>query len=388
MSTDSQSSIKIAGMVQWVLIVLCLLILFVLTECWLIGSLDAPVPLFASWTIAFVHLVATVPLGIVLATTAPLGTIPMLVRWVGATIASVLFWIVALVLSDATQKFPIDYWMLWAGRVALCAMLLGVWATCFPGRVLEKLKSNRLTILPVAFVVLFLPATFGLNELKRYTEGVQSSMNGKRIVRAYSNSQRVLQLDSSVKIERVEVTRIARELRDQIRETEKLLTTKQSTAITPSQAIMYLLSLSRVDEAEALWAQLPGDAPDTTVLGILIARESSDWKLVRQRCLDYSKLAPSEMQATVLHALAEAHGNLGEISESIQVFEQMIKTLPSKGDQAIAHFRLGLIYLEKGDSAESWDHLNQAIALDPSLENEAKKKFARLKNFSCQLRGF
>ncbi|MFN7891371.1 MAG: hypothetical protein ACK5OC_13855, partial [Pirellula sp.] len=117
MSTDSQSSIKIAGMVQWVLIVLCLLILFVLTECWLIGSLDAPVPLFASWTIAFVHLVATVPLGIVLATTAPLGTIPMLVRWVGATIASVLFWIVALVLSDATQKFPIDYWMLWAGRV-------------------------------------------------------------------------------------------------------------------------------------------------------------------------------------------------------------------------------------------------------------------------------
>jgi tetratricopeptide (TPR) repeat protein len=94
------------------------------------------------------------------------------------------------------------------------------------------------------------------------------------------------------------------------------------------------------------------------------------------------------MQATVLHALAEAHGNLGEISESIQVFEQMIRTLPLKGDQAIAHFRLGLIYLERGDSAESWDHLNQAIALDPSLESEAKKKFARLKNFSCQLRAF
>ncbi len=388
MSTDSQSSIKIAGMVQWILIALGHLILFVLTEGWLIGSLDAPVPFFASWTIAVVHLVATVPFGIVLATAVPLGKVPILVRWAGATIASVMFWIVALVLSDATQKFPIDYWMLWAGRVALCAMLLGVWATCFSGRVLEKFKANRFTILPVAFVVLILPATFGLNELKRYTEGAQSSMNGKRIVRAYSNSQRVLQLDSSVKIEGVEVTRVARELRDQIRETEKLLTTKQSTAITPSQAIMYLLSLSRVDEAEALWAQLPSNAPDTMVLGILIARESSDWKLVRQRCLAYSKLAPSEMQATVLHALAEAHGNMGEISESIQVFEQMIRTLPLKGDQAIAHFRLGLIYLEKGDSAESWDHLNQAIALDPSLENEAKKKFARLKNFRCQLRGF
>jgi len=387
MSTDSQSSIRIAVMVQWVVIVLCHPIFFVLTECWLIGSLDAPVPLFASWTIAIVHLVATVPLGIVLATVVPLGTIPMLVRWAGATIASVLFWIVALVLSDAAQKFPIDYWMLWAGRVALCASLQGLWATCYPSRFLEKVLASRFTILPVAFVVLILPATFGLHELKRYIEGVQSTTNGKRIVRAYSNSQRVLQLDSSVKIEGVDVTRVARELRDQIRETERLLTTKQSTAITPSQAIMYLLSLSRVDEAEALWAQLPSDALDTMVLGILIARESNDWKLVRQRCLAYSKLAPSEMQATVLHALAEAHGNLGEISESIQVFEQMIRTLPSKGDQAIAHFRLGLIYLEKGDSAESWDHLNQAIALDRSLENEAKKKFARLKNFSCQLRG-
>ena len=387
MSTDSQSSIKIVVMVQWVLIVLCHLVFFVLTECWLIGSLDAPVPLFASWTIAIVHLVATVPLGIILATAVPLGTTPMLVRWAGATIASVLFWIVALVLSDAAQKFPIDYWMLWAGRVALCASLQGLWATCYPSRFLEKVLANRFTILPVAFVVLILPATFGLNELNRYIEGVQSSTNGKRIVRAYSNSQRVLQLDSSVKIEGVEVTRVARELRDQIRETEKLLTTKQSTAITPSQAIMYLLSLSRGDEAEAVWAQLPSNAPDTMVLGILIARESSDWKLVRQRCLEYSKLAPSEMQATVLHALAEAHGNLGEISESIQVFEQMIRTLPSKGEQAIAHFRLGLIYLEKGDSAESWDHLNQAIALDPSLENEAKKKFARLKNFSCQVQG-
>ena len=364
------------------------LVLFVLNTIWLIGSLDAPVPLFATWTIAIVHLVATVPFGIVLATAIPVGKVPILIRWAGAIASSILFWIVALVLSDVTQKFSIDYWILWAVRVALCSVLLGAWVVCFPGPVLEKLKSNRLTILPVAFVVLILPATFGLNELRRYTEGVQSSLNGKRIVRAYNNALRLLQLDSSVKMDGIEVTRVARELRDQIRETEDRLTTKQSTAVSPSQAVMYLLSLSRVDEAETLWAQLPSNAPDTMLLGILVAREASDWKLVRQRCLEYSKLLPNEMQSTVLHALAEAHGNLGEISESILVFEQMIRTLPMKGDQAIAHFRLGLIYLERGDSAESWDHLNQAMALDPSLENEAKKKFARLKNFSCQLQSF
>jgi hypothetical protein len=374
-------------MVQWLLVTLGPLIFFVSTAWWMIGSFDLPVPLFASWTIVVIHLVATLPLGIVLATIFPLGKVPMIVRWAGAIATTILFWIVALGLSDTAQKFPMDYWMLWGSRIVLCAMFHGSWAVCYPPLFLEKISANKLSIVPVAFVVLILPATFGLSEVKRFTEGAQSSINGKRFVRAYNNALRLLQLDSSVKMDGIDMTRVARELRDQIRETEERLTTKQSTAVTPSQAVMYLLSLSRVDEAEALWAKLPSDAADTMVLGILIARESSDWKLVRQRCLEYSKLAPSKMQATVLHALAEAHGNMGEISESIQVFEQMIKALPSKGDQAIAHYRLGLIHLERGDSAESWEHLNQAIALDPSLENEAKKKFARLKNFSCQLRG-
>ncbi|MCU0721985.1 MAG: tetratricopeptide repeat protein [Pirellula sp.] len=324
-----------------------------------------------------------------MATIFPLGKIPMIVRWAGAIATTILFWIVALGLSDTAQKFPMDYWMLWGSRIVLCAMFHGSWAVCYPPLFLEKISANRLAIVPVALVVLILPATFGLSEVKRFTEGTQSSINGKRFVRAYNNALRLLQLDSSVKMDGIDVTRVARELRDQIQETEERLTTKQSTAVvSPSQAVMYLLSLSRVDEAEALWAKLPSDAQDTKVLGILVAREASDWKLVRQRCLEYLRLPPDEMRATVLHALAEAHGNMGEISESIQVFEQMIRTLPSKGDQAIAHFRLGLIYLEKGDSAQSWEHLNQAIASDPSLENEAKMKFARLKNFSCQLRGF
>lgn len=388
MSIAFQPSSKVPDMVRWMVIILGQLTLLVSTATWMTGALDVPVPLFASWTVAIVHLVATLPLGVVLATILPLGKIPLIVRWAGAIATTVLFWIVALAVSDIAQKFPVDYWMLWAGRIALCAILHAVWAVCYPGQILEMTKTNWRTYAPVACVALILPATFGLNEVKRYTEGAQSLINGKRIVRAYNNTLSVLQLDSSAKIGGIGVTRVARKLRDQIRETELLLTTKQSMAIPPSQVIMYLLSLSRVDEAEAIWAQLPSDSPDTMVLGILIARESSDWKLVRQRCLEYSKLAPSDMQATVLHALAEAYGNLGELSESILIFEQMIKTLPSKGDQAIAHFRLGLIYLERGDSAESWAHLNQAIDLDPSLESETKKKFARLKNFSCQLQSF
>jgi hypothetical protein len=389
MSTASRpSSNLLRSMVQWLLVTLGPLIFFVSTAWWMIGSFDLPVPLFASWTIAVVHLLATLPLGIVLATILPLGKVPMIVRCAGAIATTILFWIVALVLSGTTQKFPMDYWMLWGSRIVLCAMFHGSWASCYPPPFLEKILAKRLAIVPVALIVLILPATFGLSEVKRFTEGAQSSINGKRFVRAYNNALRLLQLDSSVKMDGIDLTRVARELRDQIQETEELLTTKQSTEVSPSQAVMYLLSLSRVDEAEALWAKLPSDAPDTMVLGILVAREASDWKLVRQRCLEYLRLPPDEMRATVLHALAEAHGNLGEISESIQVFQQMIKTLPSKVDQAMAHYRLGLIHLERGDSAESWEHLNQAMALDPSLESEAKKKFARLKNFSCQLRGF
>lgn len=369
----------------WLGLIVVQLVVFVASAWLFVDSYDVTVPLFATWAVMVIHLAATLPLGIVVARYLLLVKFPEVLRWCGAILASLIFWVVAVSLSVIAQSIPLEYWVLGLARIVLCAAYHCVWVSCYPPQISDSIASGKQPFAPIALVVLILPAAYGLDELHRSTDTALSAMHSNRLVEAYRNALRLLQLDSSRQLEGVKVTVLARDLQNRILATEQQLTTTHSTPLPPSQVVMHLLSLSRIDEAELLLLKLPQHSPEVQILGILVARERRDWDQVRQRCVEYLKHPPDEMQATVFMSLAEAHGNLGEVSEAMEVYKQMIATLTSASDLAMAHFRLGLIHLENGDSAESWSRLNQAIALDPSLRSEVVRRQKRLQNFSCQL---
>ncbi len=360
--------------------------LFAVSAWLFVQSYDVPVPLFATWTGMVIHMLATLPLGLVVAEYLSLSRLRAAFRYCAAIIASLLYWIAAVWLSAVAQAVPLEYWLLGLARVVLCVTYHCIWVSCYPALYADSSISNKKSFALIALVVLVLPASFGLGEMRRFADATLSAVHSNRLAEAHRSALRLIQLDSSRKLDGANATIVAGDLRERILATEQLLTTTHSPPLQPSQAVMYLLSLARLDEAESLLAQLPQDSPEVQILGILIARERRDWGQVRQRCIEYLKHPSNGMQATVLNSLAEAHGNLGEIPQAISVYQQMISTSTSPSDLANAHFRLGLIHLEQGDSVESRSQLNQAIALDPSLQSEAVKRFHRLQNFSCQLR--
>ncbi len=369
----------------WPTFVAAQAILFVSTEWLLVISDDGPVPLFATWTVAIVHLIATLPLGIVLQGYVHFVRVPVVFRWCSAVACTVLFWVAAVSVATLASESPLEYWLLGLSRVLLFATYHCIWMNCYPTALMDSIAAYRQSLTPISLVVLVLPAMYGVNEVKHFTAATEAAIDSNRIVQAHRNALALLQLDSSIQFNNLNVAVVARELRKRILETEQMLTTSHSTAVSPSQVVMHLLSLSRLSEAEALLSTLPDGLSEIDILWILVARERKDWGQVRQRCIEYLQRPPDELQATVFSSLAEAHGNLGELSEAIDVYHRMIASLTSESDVAIAHFRLGLVHLEQGDSTESWYRLNQAIALDPSLRSEAVKRFSRLRNFSCQL---
>ncbi len=67
-----------------------------------------------------IHMTATVPLGLVVAKYLSLSKLRAVLRYCGAIIASLLFWIAAVWLSAIAQVVPLEFWILGLARVVLC----------------------------------------------------------------------------------------------------------------------------------------------------------------------------------------------------------------------------------------------------------------------------
>jgi tetratricopeptide (TPR) repeat protein len=116
---------------------------------------------------------------------------------------------------------------------------------------------------------------------------------------------------------------------------------------------------------EALNVQQPSDTLLISIARSYIAMdEMESAKAYLIRCIDISRDSRTILTAR-LH-LAEILGNEGDAE---QAEAQYMAILSESGENAEAHFRLGLLYSEKGDTTRARAEWRRAVRIDPAHNN-------------------
>ncbi|MDR1446413.1 MAG: tetratricopeptide repeat protein [Treponema sp.] len=117
--------------------------------------------------------------------------------------------------------------------------------------------------------------------------------------------------------------------------------------------------------SQALNTQQPSDTLLISIARSYIAMgEMEPAKAYLLRCIDISRDSKTILTAR-LH-LAEILGNEGDAG---QAEAQYMAILNESGENAEAHFRLGLLYSEKGDTTRARAEWRRAVRIDPAHAN-------------------
>lgn len=141
------------------------------------------------------------------------------------------------------------------------------------------------------------------------------------------------------------------------------------------ERIMHLLQLNRIAEAETVLASLPGPSLESRLLRAAVLKQSDRWAELAQLCEALAAdPSPTEL---VYESWGEALTKQSRYREAEAVYQQAIERFPKLA--GAFQLKLGLLAADQGQSQRAIQQLQEAVRLDPRLEEEARRPLRNIR---------
>ncbi len=354
-------------------------------------SFESPLPLFVSYRIELVHLIASLPLAFLVARFSP--QILPFDRY--GFVISITFSVVSVLafgpLSYVLRHMEAGFWTRWSIRsiVAFCLTANWLSRSSLPMSFQSNSNTHHQDWVWTILVWLTVPAIFGVQQWNVQKGIAVNETESSRLMQAYLSTSRLEELDGKSLIRGSVPANWRRRLSRQINETAKqveLPLLEKPSIHDLLQRCMQLLSLSLFDDADQILSQLPITNLEVRTLLAIIAREKNDWTRVESLC---SKLVSNELSegrhvdSLFFELLGEALVQNDKKSEAILCFERAAVHNPA--NRAEFEMRLGSLYSEIGESERAIEYFRLSAKSDPNRETQSIREVRKVQNNHCRI---
>jgi predicted negative regulator of RcsB-dependent stress response len=348
------------------------------------------VPLFATYRLGIIHLVAALPFGW-LAASSIRRVVPQRLAVVTIAIALTAFSIlIGSSLSHLLKQWEAGYALRWLVRTGIASSIVVWWLACLPIRHETRLPSHyqwAWTIL----IGLAIPWIYGLKQSEVHRENFLTWMGSMRLEKASRAIACLEEIDGRSQINGTSPSDWRRKVSRQVREAQMRVHTSISRNASLNEQlerVMLLLSLDRLDEAVPILEKLPSSDPSVSLLLAVSAREKKDWTGAEAICRAVlSNRRENEksqrIDPIIFQVLGEALVYNKKIQEAIDCYKNAIMESPE--NRADFEMRLGSLLAESGNMESAKEHYRRAVQANPLLESDFNRRIRGIQNTSCRI---
>lgn len=345
-------------------------------------------PVFASSRLAMTHILASVPIVLLLADR-------FRNRWPLHHYGFLLVGGFTLLLPYALESVS---WTLKQSEVGFllrsflrCGVSIGIlfaWIATSPIPIAWSPKRAWSWMLLLCFAF---PTIYAWKQAENCREEFDACLSGMRVSRSYYALERLVEIAGAEKYKGIAIEDWQRKLKQEIVQTERKLAI--ATPGVPDlndylQRAMLLLSISRDAEAVQMLLDSRSTDPQVVLLLAISAREQKDFSKVELWCRELladTQTTNGDSNSLAFQLLGESLVAQRKIRSAIASYELAIQRSESEQVRGEFEMRLGTLRGEAGDSLSAVAHFERAARFVPEFSQEAKKRIRGLRSNSCEL---